>query len=543
MLKGEPKLLTVAPLVVGSPRRCPLMKRRPWRSSPPSFRRPIFSCAWSEEKKPWSRGITLKTAPVVIGGGRGVGSPEGYGVLEELAALLGGAVGGSRIATNNGWRPHSDQIGLTGSRIAPDLYIACGISGAIQHLVGCKGAKRILVINNDPEAPFFSKSRLRRGRGPPRGPAGHHRGDQEGLITTGGPVSAPPCAPHTPQFPVFPVAGMCYGTGQHCRSPISSLHRDIRRTARGHDPDRLSGQGGRPSPGGRENGRKEPGHRRNRPSPGGRTPGDIVAANRLDLERAAREDLAAPLLKRLRFDEAKIAETCLGLRSLEGLADPVGKTLRAMELDEGLELFQVTCPIGVIGVIFESRPDALVQISSLCLKSGNSVLLKGGSEAAETNRILAGLIAEASLEAGIPEGWLGILETRENVAEMLGLDEAIDLIVPRGSNAFVRHIMENTNIPVLGHADGICHVYVDREADLDQAVRIASGQQVPVRGRVQRSRDPAGARGPWPGEFLPVVRMVPRGTGRGDPRVRADPKGDRCGARLGGGTGGPSTWT
>ena len=105
-----------------------------------------------------TEGITLKTAPVVIGGGRGVGSAEGYGILEELAGLVGGAVGGSRIATNNGWRPHSDQIGLTGSRIAPDLYIACGVSGAIQHLVGCKGAKRILVINNDPEAPFFSKA-------------------------------------------------------------------------------------------------------------------------------------------------------------------------------------------------------------------------------------------------------------------------------------------------------------------------------------------------------------------------------------------------
>ncbi|MCF8053534.1 MAG: electron transfer flavoprotein subunit alpha/FixB family protein, partial [Desulfobacterales bacterium] len=103
-------------------------------------------------------GITLKTAPVVIGGGRGVGSAEGYAVLEQLAELVGGAVGGSRIATNNGWRPHADQIGLTGNRIAPNLYIACGISGAIQHMVGCKGAKRILVINKDPEAPFFAKA-------------------------------------------------------------------------------------------------------------------------------------------------------------------------------------------------------------------------------------------------------------------------------------------------------------------------------------------------------------------------------------------------
>ncbi|MFO7784899.1 MAG: glutamate-5-semialdehyde dehydrogenase [Desulfatiglandales bacterium] len=199
---------------------------------------------------------------------------------------------------------------------------------------------------------------------------------------------------------------------------------------------------------------------------------DIVKANRMDLKRSERENLAPQLLKRLRFDEAKIDEARRGLESLAGLEDPVGKNLRAMELDKGLELFQVTCPIGVIGVIFESRPDALVQISSLCLKSGNSVLLKGGSEAAETNRVLAGLIVDASLRVGIPEGWLGLLETREDVTGMLAMDEHIDLIVPRGSNAFVRHIMENTNIAVLGHADGLCHVYVDRKADLDQALRI-----------------------------------------------------------------------
>jgi len=199
----------------------------------------------------------------------------------------------------------------------------------------------------------------------------------------------------------------------------------------------------------------------------------IVEANRSDLERSERDRLAAPLLKRLRFDRDKIAEARRGLESLADLDDPVGRTLRALELDAGLELYQVTCPIGVIGVIFESRPDALVQISSLCLKSGNAVLLKGGSEAAETNRVLAGLIADASLEAGIPEGWVGLLETREDVGDMLSMDEQLDLIVPRGSNAFVRHIMSNTNIPVLGHADGICHVYVDREADADQALRIA----------------------------------------------------------------------
>lgn len=198
----------------------------------------------------------------------------------------------------------------------------------------------------------------------------------------------------------------------------------------------------------------------------------IVAANAADLERAGEEQLAPPLLKRLRFDEAKIRDAVDGLKHLIELADPVGRTLSATELDQGLELYKVSCPIGVIGVIFESRPDALVQISALCLKSGNGVLLKGGSEAAETNRILAEIITRSSSAAGIPEGWLGLLETRADVADMLALDDCIDLIIPRGSNAFVQHIMENTHIPVLGHADGICHVYVDKAADPEMARNI-----------------------------------------------------------------------
>ena len=199
----------------------------------------------------------------------------------------------------------------------------------------------------------------------------------------------------------------------------------------------------------------------------------LAAANQADLERSAREALAAPLLKRLRFDAAKIEEACLGLQSLIKLNDPVGATLGATELDDNLTLYRVSRPIGVIGVIFESRPDALVQISSLCLKSGNAVLLKGGREAAETNRVLADIITRASLAAGMPEGWLSLMETRSDVAAMLGMDAYIDLIIPRGSNDFVRHIMDNTRIPVLGHADGICHVFIDREANPDMARRIA----------------------------------------------------------------------
>ena len=200
---------------------------------------------------------------------------------------------------------------------------------------------------------------------------------------------------------------------------------------------------------------------------------DIAAANEQDVARSKQENLEAPLLKRLVFNEAKIQETVQGIQSLIQLPEPVGETLMSTELDKGLELYKVSCPIGVIGVIFESRPDALVQISSLCLKSGNAVLLKGGSEAKETNRILAKLIAEATKEAGVVEGWIQLLETRDDVNEMLSLDAYIDLIIPRGSNEFVKYIMNNSNIPVLGHADGICHVYIDEEADIDMAVAVA----------------------------------------------------------------------
>jgi len=198
--------------------------------------------------------------------------------------------------------------------------------------------------------------------------------------------------------------------------------------------------------------------------------GKIISANKIDLAAAEKNKLQPPLLKRLKFDENKIADVVAGIESLIKLDDPVGKTLSATELDKGLELYKVSCPIGVIGVIFESRPDALVQISTLCLKSGNAVLLKGGSEAQNTNKILADTIGGACEKVGLPKGWLGLMETRAEVAEILKMDEYIDLIIPRGSNEFVRYIMDNTNIPVLGHAEGICHVYVDGDADLKMAV-------------------------------------------------------------------------
>ncbi len=199
----------------------------------------------------------------------------------------------------------------------------------------------------------------------------------------------------------------------------------------------------------------------------------IFAANDLDMADAESAQLEAPLRKRLRFDAHKLGEVADGLEALRGLPDPIGEIQRATQLDVGLDLYRVACPVGVIGVIFESRPDALVQIAALCLKSGNAVLLKGGREALRTNQALFASMDRAAQAAGMPAGWATLLETREDVAAMLKMDDAIDLIIPRGSNAFVRYIMDNSRIPVLGHADGLCTVYIDRAADMDMAAAIA----------------------------------------------------------------------
>jgi len=208
----------------------------------------------------------------------------------------------------------------------------------------------------------------------------------------------------------------------------------------------------------------------------------ILAANKKDVEAATglteEGKLSKSLLDRLKLDDSKIEEIIKSVRDVAKLEDPVGKTLSAIELDKDLELFQVSCPIGVIGAIFESRPDVLVQISSLCLKTGNAVMLKGGSEARNSNEVLFDVVKEASVSTGMPSGWIQLLETREDVSEMLKLNEYIDLLVPRGSEEFVRYIQENTSIMVLGHSEGVCHVYIDRDANLGMAVDICYDAKV-----------------------------------------------------------------
>ncbi len=199
---------------------------------------------------------------------------------------------------------------------------------------------------------------------------------------------------------------------------------------------------------------------------------EIFKANEIDLEEAQKENLAESVIQRLKFNEKKLEGLVAGLKDLIQLPDPLRKTTLARQLDEGLNMYRKTCPIGVIGIIFEARPDALVQISSLCIKSGNCAVLKGGSETFHTNRALFKSIQKAIVKAGISEHVLFQAEERTEIAELLKYDEYVDLIIPRGSNTFVRYIMDNTKIPVLGHADGKCHIYVDTSADFEKALKI-----------------------------------------------------------------------
>jgi len=197
---------------------------------------------------------------------------------------------------------------------------------------------------------------------------------------------------------------------------------------------------------------------------------EILEANAQDCAEA--QDLPKASFQRLKVTEAKLQEITRGLEAVAALADPLGKVKLRRLLDDGLELTQVTCPLGVLGVIFESRPDASTQIGSLAIKSGNAVLLKGGREAQRTNRILVEALRAGLSEAGLPVDTVQLMEGREDVDALLALDELVDLVIPRGSSDLVRYIQSHTRIPVMGHAEGICHVFVDAAADATTAVQI-----------------------------------------------------------------------
>ncbi|TBR58315.1 glutamate-5-semialdehyde dehydrogenase [Westiellopsis prolifica IICB1] len=199
---------------------------------------------------------------------------------------------------------------------------------------------------------------------------------------------------------------------------------------------------------------------------------EILQANVADCQAAAAEGIAKPLYKRLQLDEYKLKDAIAGVIDVGKLADPVGAVQINRELDTGLILKRITCPLGVLGVIFEARPEAAIQIVALAIKSGNGVILKGGKEAIRSCEAIVKAIKQGLSATAVNPDVVQLLTTREETLELLKLDKYVDLIIPRGSNAFVRFVQENTRIPVLGHADGICHLYIDQAADFEKAITI-----------------------------------------------------------------------
>ena len=200
---------------------------------------------------------------------------------------------------------------------------------------------------------------------------------------------------------------------------------------------------------------------------------EILAANQADCEAATAASLSSALFARLKLDETKLKGAIAGIRDVAKLPDPIGAVQLHRELDQGLVLTRLACPLGVVGVIFEARPDAVMQIASLAIKSGNGVILKGGQEAVRSCEALVAAIHRGLAQTDIAPTVVQLLTTREETLALLKLDQYVDLIIPRGSNSFVRFVQDNTRIPVLGHAEGICHLYVDKAADVQKAVAIA----------------------------------------------------------------------
>ncbi len=209
----------------------------------------------------------------------------------------------------------------------------------------------------------------------------------------------------------------------------------------------------------------------------------ILAANEIDC-RAAEADVAAgsmssAMFARLRTSERGVAQMAKQVREVAGLPDPLGRRLSAIELDDGLQLYKETCPLGVIGIVFEARPEVVPQVASLALKSGNALILKGGSEALHSNEALVEIWRDCLAEfPAVPVDAVNLLQTRADVLELLALDHDVDLIIPRGSRSLVEFVGRNSRIPVLGHGEGICHVYVDRAADMKKALDVTYDAKV-----------------------------------------------------------------
>ena len=206
----------------------------------------------------------------------------------------------------------------------------------------------------------------------------------------------------------------------------------------------------------------------------------LLQANRVDLENGQARGLSPAMLDRLKLDPKRILGMVQGLEDVIKLPDPVGEMLGSQCRPNGLEVGRVRVPLGVVGIIYESRPNVTADAAGLCLKSGNAVILRGGSEAVNSNRAIARLLSRAVVGAGLPAECVQLLDNTERQAiyEMLKLEEYIDVIIPRGGEGLIRSVVQHSRIPVIKHYKGVCHVFVDREADLEMARRIAFNAKV-----------------------------------------------------------------
>ncbi len=233
---------------------------------------------------------------------------------------------------------------------------------------------------------------------------------------------------------------------------------------------------------------------------------EIQEVNRFDLENGKKTELAAPLMQRLLIDNQKIERMADNLRQVAALPDPIGEVISMGERPNGLKIGTVRVPIGVVGVVYESRPDVTVEVSALCIKSGNGVILRGGSEAIHSNTILARILSDTAAAEGVPDA-IQFVDTidRQAVYELIRLPEYIDLVIPRGSNEFVQFLMRESDIPVLGHADGICHIYVDEAADLEMATKLCMNAKVGYKVGVCNAVETLLVHEVVAEEYLPVI--------------------------------------
>lgn len=251
---------------------------------------------------------------------------------------------------------------------------------------------------------------------------------------------------------------------------------------------------------------------------------EILAANAVDMQNAAAKGMKSSMLDRLKLTAERISSMADGLRQVAGLADPIGNVIDGKTLPNGLQITKIRVPLGVIGIIYEARPNVTADAAGLCLKSGNAVILKGGSEAMESNKTVAAILAEAAEANGIPAGAIQFIDTsdRQAVTDLIHLNGLVDVVIPRGGAGLIQAVVRNASVPVIETGAGVCHTYVDKDADVDMAVKIAFNAKV-QRPSVCNAMETLLVHKEIADKFLPAMLAVYNASGvevRGDKAVQ-----------------------